>query len=139
HATRAKRLLQSLAEDYVVESLIRIIRQTLIDIALINGNTAGNGALNLRAGDFDAARIHTLVLSQPLEQFAITATEVQDFCVRLNDFANDPVVAATQKVADQRGRLRHRSNHCTFSYVLAKKPRMRPVCSATSTRKASWP
>src|SRR6185437_3470075 len=93
--------LQRLAEDDVVEDIVRVIGKSLLDIALKNGDAARNSALDQRSRDLDTARIDAFVRGKPCEQLAVAATEIEHFCSRLNNVADDGVVAAPEKLTDK--------------------------------------
>src|SRR5205823_6591190 len=120
-------------ENHVIECLVGVIGQPFVDVALEDRDAACDGFLYLGAGDFHAARIHALGGGQPLQQFAFAAAQVEHLGPRLDNFADDGIIAAAQELADEAGL------HCTFSNVLARNPRTRSVCSTTSTRKESCP
>ena len=61
---RMPRLLQRLAQDHVIERLVRIIRKPLLDIALIHRNSARNRPLHLRARQ-SRRRVHPRPCSRP--------------------------------------------------------------------------
>src|ERR1039457_404411 len=61
HPQRVPRLLQRLAQNHVIERLVRIIGQPMVDVALIDRHAAGDGALHLRARNLHAARIHARI------------------------------------------------------------------------------
>ena len=61
HVQRLPRLPQRLAQDHVIERLVRIIGQPLVDIALIRRHAAGDGALHSRTRNLHAARIHARI------------------------------------------------------------------------------
>src|SRR5271165_2296635 len=58
HAQGVSHLLERLAEDYKVEGSIGIVRETLVYVALVNGDSASDCLLHLLAADFHAARIN---------------------------------------------------------------------------------
>ena len=133
HLTRPVSLLERLAEDDVIEGRVGVIGESLVEIALEDRDAAGDGALDFGAGELDAARIDALIGGEPFEQLAFAAAEVEHAAAGLDDLADDRVIAATQQIPDK-PRL-----HESFSNVVERNPRTRSVCSATSTRKASWP
>ena len=79
-----------------------------------------------------------------MQQLAFAAADVEHACIRLHELADDGVIAAAEHFANGRMLQLHGGGAhdalATFSrYVLARKPRINSVCSATSTRNASWP
>ncbi len=136
---RPVRLLQRLAKDDVIERLVRVVREPFVDVALIDRYAARDRAPHAASGDLDAAGVHSLVLGQPLQQLAFAAAQIEHLGVRLDNFPDDGVIAAPEEFGHEGRFLLRLRGHCTFSYVLPRKPRMRSVCSATSTRNASCP
>src|SRR5580693_8247039 len=65
HPQRIARLLQSLAEDDVIESPVGIIVERGFEIALVYGNSACDSLLRASARLLYAARVHLLVVAQP--------------------------------------------------------------------------
>jgi len=94
--------LQGLAQDHVVERLVGKIGQRVFDIAVKNGDASRDGLPHFGAFDLHAARIHALVFGQPREQFALAASQVQHASPRLNNGADNRVVAASEQVRDER-------------------------------------
>ena len=88
---------------------------------------------------YDSPNIHFLVGRQPGQQFAFAAAQVEHLGPGLHDFADDGVIAAAQQFAHEGRFLGGLGGHAIFSKVLARKPRTRLVCSATSTRNESCP
>src|SRR5579872_1766100 len=88
-------LLQSLAEDRVIERAIGIIVQRRFQIALIHGNPARDSFLHACAGHLDAARIYILVFAKPREELALAAPQVEHASLGLYQLADDGVVAAS--------------------------------------------
>ena len=99
---RVASLLQGLAEDHVIERVIGIILEHFVDVALIGRHAARDGPLHLGGRDLNAARIHSLVLGQPVEQLAFAASEIQHLAIRLDDVADDGEILAAQQFADER-------------------------------------
>src|SRR5205085_12121740 len=133
-----------LAQDDVIENPVRIILQAMIDIALINRNTPGDCALYALSVQLDPACFHSLVLLQPREQFAIAATQIEYACLWLDQFADDCVIRTAEYTMDKwtvpkLGRIGRHARATISRQVLARKPRMSSVSSATSTRNASCP
>ena len=96
HFERSPGFLQRLAENHVVEGLIGQIRQGFFDVAVENRNAARDRLLDFCAGDLDPARIHVLVLGEPLQQFPLAAAEVENPRIPLDDLADDGVVATAR-------------------------------------------
>src|SRR5580658_10678735 len=65
HFERSARFLQRLAEDYVVERLIREIGERVLDVAVKDRNASGNRLPDFSALDLDAASIHAFVFRKP--------------------------------------------------------------------------
>ena len=89
HLQRGARFLQRLAQDHVIERLVRIIREALIDIALIDRNAPRNRAAHLRRRNLHAAREHLLMFRQPGQQLAFAAAEIEHAAAGLDDLADD--------------------------------------------------
>src|SRR5262249_8381183 len=104
-----------------------------------HGNAAGDGALHTQSRGFHTAPLHALLSREPFQQFAFAATQVKHLRARIHNFADDGVVAAAEQVAHETALLGRLRWHAAFSSVLERKPRTNSVCSATSTKNASWP
>src|SRR5579871_4461939 len=137
HFHRPVSLLKRLAENDVIESVVGVILKTLVNVTLVDRNPPRDGPLHTAAGDLHTAGINTLILGQPLQQFTLAAAQVKHLRVGLDNLPNDGVVAAAKYLRNKCGFFLRFGRHCTFSYVLPRKPRMRSVCSATSTKNAS--
>ena len=94
HLQRPVGLLQSLAQDDVIEDAIRKVGEALVDIALKDGDAAGDRALHFRARDLHAAPFDAFVRGQPFEQFAFAAAQIEHLHAVLDDAADDGVIAA---------------------------------------------
>src|SRR5688572_5516700 len=142
---RLANLLEGLTQNHVFESFVRIIGKALIDVSLVHRDAARDRPLDPSTDNLHATRVDAFMLREPLKQLAIAAADVQDTRVRLNNIANDRVVAAAKDLTNEwaapdfRWGRRHEAFAAFSRNVLARKPRMSSVCSATSTRKASCP
>ncbi len=101
---------------------------------MIDGHAAGGGALGELGFELDAAAFDAAVFAEPGEQGPVAAAEVEDAGAFGDEAADEGVVAAAEDLADLHGRASRNSR-----WQRSRKPRMTSVCSATSTRKASWP
>src|SRR6185437_9231021 len=132
---RITHLLQRLAQDHHVETLVRVIAQSTFKIALIDGDAARDCLSHFRSIDLDASCIDVLVFPEPRQQFTFAATEVENARRGRNHAGNHRVVAARQYMFRKLfGRFRR--HRCTSRYTLSKNPRTISVCSFTSTRNA---
>ncbi len=91
-----------LAQDHIVEGLIREIGERVLDVAVKDGNAARDGLPHFRAFNLHAARIHALVFGEPGQQLALAAAQIQHASVGLDDVADDGVVAASEQLRDER-------------------------------------
>ena len=90
--------LQRLAENHVVEARIRVVGQALVDIALVHREPELHAAPDLVRRDFDTAALNALVLFQPCEQIALSATQIEHARALLDQVRHDLVVLSGQQV-----------------------------------------
>ena len=133
HLQGMARLLQGLAEDDVIEGLVRVVVEAGFDVALIDGSPAGDRGLDEVRQQFYATGVDIFVLHQPGDQFAIAAAEVEDARAGRDDGRDDLIVEPAQDI------LHEGAFHAaaTRAKVLARKPRTRSDCASTSSRNAS--
>jgi hypothetical protein len=72
-----QRFLKGLTEDDVVETIVGVVRQSLVEVAVIHGHTFGHSVVDLFLDEFDARAPHALALRKHLEEGAPAAAEIE--------------------------------------------------------------
>ena len=77
HSHRLPGFLQGLAEDHVVEAVVRIVRKAFVEVAVIDRDAFGDRVVDLVLRDLDARAAHRLGIDEHLEKDALAAPQVQ--------------------------------------------------------------
>jgi hypothetical protein len=105
HHARLPRRLQGLRQDHVVESVIRIVRQVGVGVALDHRKALGDAFVDAFSRQLDPAAVDIACLRQQPQQLAVAATDVEHFRTALDHVGDDQQVDA--RAAGRARRLGH--------------------------------
>ena len=74
HVQRITRLLQRLAQNDEIKGLVRVVRKSVVDVALVGRYSAGDGSPDLIRINLHTASIDSLLLLQRGQQLSFAAT-----------------------------------------------------------------
>ena len=86
--------LEGLAEDHVIEAVVRVVRETLVEVAVVDGHTLGHRLVHLVLDHLDAGAPHLLGVDQHLEEDAFAAAQVEHPRSDRDDVHDEQVVPA---------------------------------------------
>src|SRR5690242_10593679 len=80
--------LQGLRQDDVVEGVVRIVAEIRVGVALDHSQPLRHAFVHALPREFDTASVDTAAFAQKLEQFPVTATDVENLCAALDHLGN---------------------------------------------------
>ena len=132
----AKRLLESLAQDDVIESLVRIARQPLLDISLVDGDTPRDRLLHLGRRRFRGPWRRRLC-SRPARRAGTPSPQPRS-STRLLSATRSLIIPRSLRPSSLR-KACQAPFRFSIRWVLSRNPLTISVCSPTSARNASCP
>src|SRR4030066_571605 len=84
--------LERLVQDDVVEGAVRVVAQSLVDVALHDGEPLGDAGADPLLGDLDPAAGHPFLADELHEARPVAAPQVQDLLSRRDEIEDDAVV-----------------------------------------------
>ena len=88
HFMRLLGCLQGLAQNHRVKTIIRIIRQIAIGIALHNRQPARHAGIDAALAQFKPAPVNLSLMHQQVKQRTVAATDIQHFAAGLNQLGD---------------------------------------------------
>src|SRR4051812_1865780 len=151
HRPWMARGLQRLRQDDVVESVVGIVREIGVGVALDHREALGNAFVHTLARKLDAASVHGARFAQKPQQLTVTAADIEHLGAVRDHVGDRQQVDA--RAAGRARRLRHGEialepgQHCHLRAggrprAMAAPSRKPPTIannSGSSSRKASWP
>ena len=134
HDARLARRLQRLRQDDIVESVIRIVDEIGVGVALNDRQSLGDAIVDAVLGELDAPPVDAPLFGQEAQQFPVAAADVENAGLRRDKFRH------AQQVDARRSERSGKVQSTPLARAAASmKPFVVSMSSGTSSRKASCP
>ena len=97
HDARLARRLQRLRQDDIVESVIRVVGEIGVGVALNHRQSLGDTIVDAVLGELDSAPVDASLLGQQAQQFPVAAADVENAGSRRDEFRHAQQVDARRK------------------------------------------